>query len=586
MKNLLLAIIFIVATARSAAQNTVNFSLSEGQFTVAHQVAVLSNGNFVVAGVGQKSPSWVEKQQLFLAVFDQNKQLLFQQKFNTPQQDERYEIKEVLALPNEKFAIITERLQCDVANGLTSLQIFYKNGFQDWAVGTVDDYLLGDPNFHRLPNGNFLVVGDRKMLLLDGSDGHQISLTNLPDLSAQQYIRFAFFDPTSLDFVAMGDPKLQFWENIAPQGENPIYKLGKSTDLVGGLGMMKSLGDGRFLGSRTSETFEIMDKNFDTQPFGFSKKGCIDILVRKAEIYFLGVDAGKNWLVKTNFDGKILQEFSMPDSRFRVASLAVANQNIVVCGDVKTGQEEASNIWQGRQAWVAFQNPQDSVFEIGNTDVKIAEVIQKQSVRVEFFSSNKPYFNISGGKFKIKIEQKSGTPLEFVELNIQHEPYILSGICGALIPSKTVAFVQPNTDLELDFGDIFALGQANQPQKFCFFLASPNRQPDAFPADDVFCHEFTFTLPAAEPRENLAGVKIFPNPTTDGIFKIQTPAPALPATATLTDFLGKQIQDFGKINESEQQFLLPDGLPAGVYFLKIETEKGAVLIRKICFSKS
>lgn len=117
-------------------------------------------------------------------------------------------------------------------------------------------------------------------------------------------------------------------------------------------------------------------------------------------------------------------------------------------------------------------------------------------------------------------------------------------------------------------GDIFY-------RKFCFFTTIPNASNDIYIDNDARCDSVVLTNLTAGMNENTfsaANVNVFPNLFNNSL-NIQSDIEI--KTALLYNALGitqRQIT----VNKNEL-ILESDGLPPGIYFIKLQTPKGTVI---------
>jgi PKD repeat protein len=96
----------------------------------------------------------------------------------------------------------------------------------------------------------------------------------------------------------------------------------------------------------------------------------------------------------------------------------------------------------------------------------------------------------------------------------------------------------------------------------------------------VFCNSISVTgtfIKEIDPA--LSEIKIFPNPSPDGIFFIETDSKAIPKNYIVSNALGS-ILAFGSLNKGLSPGAIDlSELPKGSYFLCIQTEKGIVITK-------
>jgi hypothetical protein len=118
-----------------------------------------------------------------------------------------------------------------------------------------------------------------------------------------------------------------------------------------------------------------------------------------------------------------------------------------------------------------------------------------------------------------------------------------------------------------------AMGQAVVlNSNLCFNTSRPNGANDAAILNDSYCANLTFstTVTSLEELQEGATLSVFPNPSHE-LIKVQCSAPM--QKMSICDVSGRLIQTL-EIQDSLEQELNVNGLSAGIYFIRIESEKG------------
>lgn len=188
------------------------------------------------------------------------------------------------------------------------------------------------------------------------------------------------------------------------------------------------------------------------------------------------------------------------------------------------------------------------------------------------------YYNLQGGGFRLKIENRGPGILESVCCNISfgaNEDFLICVQYNTFQRCFDGLHLASGESAWLDFGDVDARVIAHYPTDLCFWTSSPNERPDAHPADDVFCKPFSLKVAAAEPVA--LPLQLFPNPASVSA-TLRLPQGSDAKRWQLADVSGRIVA---------QGDCLPGGdvsvqtahLPGGIYFLRAGGHMAKLAVR-------
>jgi hypothetical protein len=164
---------------------------------------------------------------------------------------------------------------------------------------------------------------------------------------------------------------------------------------------------------------------------------------------------------------------------------------------------------------------------------------------------------------------------------LNYYSYINTGIspCYILLHKFVNTAINPGGSLTVPTGTFYAqpfgastFTASQIKQNICIFTTVPNASNDINIDNDAFCDSVLFTVTGLNENALLAhNIQVYPNPSSSG-FTIDSDVDI--KTLEVVNSLGEVIKQ--EIINAKKYYLVDTPLKSGIYFLKLETEKGIV----------
>lgn len=184
---------------------------------------------------------------------------------------------------------------------------------------------------------------------------------------------------------------------------------------------------------------------------------------------------------------------------------------------------------------------------------------------------------------KIKVKNSGSTAIQSFKLNCYNTPNMFCG--GAYFYQEQFSgFTLMPGDSIILTAHSFApryLDIVSTPSpvvNYCFYTTVPNNETDKTRADNESCNSFAFAITTGLKEFQAPGVRleIYPNPFKE---MLHVEASVTIRQIEITDALGRVVTDLS-VNDTNTDLNQSD-LPAGLYFLKVNTDKGSAIKKLI-----
>ncbi|MCW3076892.1 MAG: beta-glucanase precursor, partial [Bacteroidetes bacterium] len=217
---------------------------------------------------------------------------------------------------------------------------------------------------------------------------------------------------------------------------------------------------------------------------------------------------------------------------------------------------------------------------IYSNDIGVINVTVDSS-NVSYSNSPPGYTQYTGG-YRLKVTVKNFGAVSVQQFYLNH--YIAQAICGKvyyhplitmpLAPGATVSITTPF----FNYNVLYVVQGPPSAQTFtlnnmCVYTTIPNKKNDADFSNDASCTNIVFYTNSIEKHTLLnSEVIVSPNPFNNNI---KITADYLLQQIEVFSGIGQLIKHFS-ISEKQAELKL-EGIPAGIYFLKIYSEKGTII---------
>lgn len=589
MRILALFLLIFPAFLPQATAQVFERSLPVG-FNVEPQVLhPAGTGGWLVAGRGVRQPGDLYTDSLFVVLFDQQADMVKYRGLSLPV-GERHYFYDALATSDGGFAVAFETTLCDVAADQTTLRKIGADGQTVWEyTGGFGAPVVLPQWLREAPDGNILGVSYDRITKYDLASGNVLwtAPLNVPDL----YLADIYFLPGTEDFIAVGFPVAQRWEQSGPTA-SPVYTLTQSNSPDSTyLHQLAYRSDSIVYGfNALNNGFYRIDPitaQVQQLPVSLPFFSVLDFAASPGGLLVLGRDGPLNRLVEYHVNGDFLASYPMPDQWLLGRFLAVQDSAVAVAGVDISGPDgfyfddlpnwfAAANLWFRTMTGPADQPAQPPV------DAAVTAVQQQTPVEVDtmIFPGSPAFYTLSGGNFKVQVTNHGDETLDEVYVNTRFGPEVVFPICFH-IPAQQRRFTGLNlasgASAWLDFGDIDAPNQGVVPLQFCFWTTAPELRPDADHANDEHC--FSYTTPVAEP--NLTTWRLYPNPAFGSHLQLAWPREAdVPLLYEIFDAAGRRVRTGALDQDQNPAPVSIEGLPTGLYWVKAGSWRGRVVVQQ------
>ncbi len=584
MKTILtLALTGIITYVLGAQQH--EYALSYGYNTTPTRSCLLANGNVLVLGRSEIKPDQLMTDTVFALIFSPDAQILHRFNLPVPLNEIRY-ADDVVATPNGGFIVSIAAQNCDAGPVDEALQGYDQDGNLLWNLEL--DYGLWHLDI--APDGSPIVILYHTMIALDYLTGATLWECELTSNNNFE-INDLDFIPGSWDFVATGNPDIQFWhQNGTPPV--PQYSLQSAENLIGNIVLNKVLATEAGIYAQSSYPGAIIrydGPNYNTvfnspifPPLDFIKadSGFFWVLTREID---------RNTLLRLSYQGQVSDTLGFGD-KWRWATQVVVSDSLVFVqgecgsGDVNIPASVVNPLgyYDAKHLWVQRFTMEEPPGDIGTAhNAALTEVIQGEPMSVSYSTS--PFWgtltNEYGGDFSARITNNGDSILQSVDVMIVFPTDYSWGICY----EKPAGYFHldhlgllPGQSAVVPLGDVLASGQKFFPSQFCFWTAAPNMHPDASHDDDAFC--LAIYTDASEPATTRP-LEIYPNPSCTGEFFISWKNTGqLPPCFEMFDWSGRLVLT-GRVDTGVERIRIDAGhLAAGTYWIRMGRDAEKVVL--------
>ncbi|MBL7803960.1 MAG: hypothetical protein JNL02_09515 [Saprospiraceae bacterium] len=577
MKNLFTLLLLALWAAPGSAQTT-NHAIGYGFTSSAQVVCALGNGRFVAAGVGTPAPGALFADTVFALIFDTNGQI--EQRILVPAPiSEVHYVTGIHTLPDGGFVLSLSSTLCDVVSDQNNLFCYTPDGHLRWSKDGLYSF-AGSP-LTVLPDGMVVGAYSNKLKAFDYTNGNLLWEAQLEG-SAEIYS--LAFVPGTEDFVAVGFPHVQYWQQIGAPGSHN-YSMIYAENLPSGAYLPKVLvHDGQAYGLDLSFHRLIRFDDTSYEILADLPNTPVDFTASDSSFWFVGKSNSYTSILETNAEGQPLSTWATTDPWLSANAIASDGEQIALAGVCGSGPASDMFVldYKGIHAWLSNIDINDPSSGSEQHNASLKSVEQNSPVHVEATDlplPPSPVYQLSGGNFRVEVTNTGNTLLQEVDVMISFGYNVFWDICfykPAIRKHYDNLMVQPGQSVWLEFGDIEASGQVDVPVEFCFWTASPNEKPDAYREDDVFCH--TIALGNGGPVELHTAVRLFPNPADGAGVYAECDAPG--ADYRLFDTAGREVRR-GQWPAGISQIRIPtDDLSTGLYIFQTGNWHGKLVVNR------
>jgi hypothetical protein len=585
MKNMLLY--FFLLGLHYAHSQSFERSLSAGYHTQSLLVKPYLDGKWLLAGKGVSEPGAIFKDTLFIAIIDQDGQLLLRKNLVVPE-SETQEWMDLLTLPDGGILATFLSTYCDGGKYYLSVQKLDDQGDLIWEKNASEDLEITrlPEKWFVAPDGSVIGATLDHVWKLDLNTG--TILENPELIGANQGSNFVVayqHIPDTEDFFALGVPSVQLWHKSG-SSTFPKYNLVQTLELPNGMGIeLKPGGNGWFYGYNPYERqFERVNYALHHEVVHniyMPESYLIDFEISGSILYY-GLKDSLLRLKKIDIQNQVVETIETLDLRRNLRDISVQNGWMALAGSEFLNKIDTPNWYPTNSAaWVSAISVSSPNNPTSLPDAAVTEIAQSYPMNIEEINSIPlgNLYNIYGGGFKIKVTNVGPIILNRVNLNIEFDRIITPNFICYSIAAKQKQFTNlnlgPGESTWLDFGDVEAQGQAEVPTEICFWTSSPNEQPDAVHENDQFCHPVTYVVAAHELDSD--AFSFMPNPAdqfADLFFQ--------------EDLAGEPWQLFDALGRLMRAGVCPGGntlrleteqLPNGFYLFQVKNRVSKLLVQ-------
>ncbi len=518
MTKIFTSLIFLLGFLQHIQTQTVERSLTAGSRSEAVIVKPYGEDKWLIAGRGVPEPGATGRDTLFIAILNHEGQIQLRKNLTLPV-SAIHDWYDVLALPDGGIIASFESRPCDLVGIPPTVQRLDIQGNLVWELSSSTDLEIPE-KWHIAPTGNLIGASNTQVWNVEVNTGDVLARIDLEGINTGDNDAYKFhLIPDSEDFFAFGNPDIQLWHKYG-SSSFPKYKMINSLDSLGSIHDMKSAPDGWFyyLNYLTVERINYnLQQEVVFQPsilpdpnLGFEISG--------SNLFYT---IGQNSIFLNKFDLQSQQVSTVLswESRRRLRSIAARNGWLALFGSEMLGEIDATPWFaQSSAAWISTF-PETSTSAIGGlsnaavVDIEQVDPIDTVVVNIPNLGN---FYNVFGGRFKIKLTNQGSKVLDNVNVNIAFGRNYYFDFCF-LYSTQQKRFSNLNLpvgeSIWIDFGDIQAEGQTAVPAEICFWTSSPNEEPDANYENDRACHPASYTVSTKDPK--ITQVILSPNPADD-----------------------------------------------------------------------
>jgi hypothetical protein len=563
--RILTAVLLLTATALFS--QVYERSIGLGFDTHPSVIRPMSGGRWLIAGKGEQEPGSIYADTIFIMVLDATGQVLIQQNLHTPSGEIR-SVGDAVVLPDGSIAVAVKGSECDAIYGPSSLTVLNPDGTVRWvaSLSNPDLYVWDPGRLFVAPDGNIFGVSNCYLTKYNAADGTVIW--------QNPFFNLIGCNPDDVKLVPGTEDLLFYLPNQLVRYKkigtplSPDYTIAQTWDFQSNfLERIFVVPDGHiYLPSNYS--------NANTLVYRINPSGLIDTITMPFKdwqdiypvadgFYWLRYQNGQNHLLKTDFNLQQTSTITINNPNLIGMKVAVHGDTIGIAGyDYYGPYDNAYNPFKQQQGW--FHSSWGAA--VPTTQMVNAGAVKAEQVapvKLQIYGAP-PYFQISGGPFRVQVKNNGNTLLNQVALNTRFE-YVGYGCPGQ------PAFHQVYNNLNMQPGDTrwlvidsLVFRQYTVPSQICFWTSSPNDVPDADRSDDIACVDLV--LGTNEPQ--ISQLNPFPNPADAG-FTVEFPdGTAVTRDYRMFDGTGRLVATGKLADREDRQYISTAALPEGMYWLR------------------
>jgi len=462
-------------------------------------------------------------------------------------------------------------LSCDLINPISGYAVVRIDSSGNTIFSTQLPY--GEHNDARFALKNpLLILNDSTLWMGGGEKIFQLDLLTGDSLSSMDYEvnQFVAFLKNEEKIQALTQRKLlALTENGAVQNELIFHE-----DLID----LKIAGDTSIIAG-TGHIFSVVNNVVDSVAFQLEK---IDGIVQDIDgswlVWGIDNDTDNMSVFKIDNNLSILENYTYNDEKKRFMHI-VSTEEAYFIG----GFDEYEETFTYRGDFIS-RKPTLTVEQFpAYHDIGIIELTLETDIEIVSSDTVDPItpvilYNLSEFMidYTMTVQNFGNTPVDIFGYASSYNDGVFCSLGrfvrineGELLPGEQMTlsatlFITPYTT-NLEFNH-------------CFFTFAPNEEFDQNFANNGLCNNFIITADNEVPLVKNT-INVFPNPANDIIYI--SAKNGLIQNLELTDISGKKILIQTDINTSKAEILRGE-LPAGIYFLKIETKEGRT-VEKVIF---
>ncbi len=307
-----------------------------------------------------------------------------------------------------------------------------------------------------------------------------------------------------------------------------------------------------------------------------------DLVIDNDSLYCISSNTVQSYLISDttfsliNFNGGISNGF--------IQSTIIKKENKVAI--LSQALSKTSPSWPGYHTYITLNVIDKMASNDYSRDIEVVSVTADSSYALGSVPTNTmgPTMYFVFLRAKVKVKNKGNSMLTNFNLNMYKNPHVA---CGSFYYQEkfNVTSVSPGDTVEVMTPfltkTIYTTGplQPSVTQSICIFATVPNGEADKYYEDNELCKTFTVMVNDVSLKENKVEnniVNIYPNPFSS---KLNIESKESIKNIVLSDQLGRII--FSKaVAAKNTEFELKE-IENGIYFLKIETEKGTAIKKVI-----